>query len=241
MELNNVPMPAAVTANYQYRPAGVQPQQGSSVGGAYGHQGVAQQQPEVSRKPKRTIKPTTAYDGSKPSITGAGEGNQGYGHADDDDDETRRVTVWNPKTGKKLSGNAGVFKRNLARYLRTHPDWIVWTGQDKEAFRRKRQFTAQENSPKRRRVESYDYQADNKRRALEGLEDEMPTAASLWKSLLAVCSEKSILAEVDGMESEEEDEEGLGAAQRYGPNGSPYKSQFSTRMVHSGLMSPAVG
>ncbi len=39
------------------------------------------------------------------------------------DDETRRVTVWNPKTGKKLSGNAGVFKRNLAKYLRTHPDW----------------------------------------------------------------------------------------------------------------------
>jgi len=208
--------------------------------------GAAQHQPELSGKPKRTIKPTTAYDGSKPSYTGVSEGNQAFGQADEDD-ENRRVTVWNPKTGKKLSGNAGVFKRNLARYLRTHPDWIVWTGQDKEAFRRKRSaYAAQEHSPKRRRVDGYDYQSDNKRRAIEGLAEEMPTAASLWRSLLAVCSEKSILAEVDRMESEEDSEPEPGyprdtTGHRYGPNVSPYKSHFSPGMHHGGLMSPAVG
>merc|ERR1712193_216858 len=35
-----------------------------------------------------------------------------------EDDEKTRVTVWNPTTGKKLSGNAGVQKKNLAKYLR---------------------------------------------------------------------------------------------------------------------------
>jgi len=37
--------------------------------------------------------------------------------------EDRRVTVWNPITGKKLSGNAAPFRRNLQKYLASHPDW----------------------------------------------------------------------------------------------------------------------
>ena len=192
----------------------------------------------ASRKPKRTVRPTATFDGSKGygGVDSGGAGNQAYGgSAEDDDDETRRVTVWNPKTGKKLSGNAGVFKRNLARYLRTHPDWIVWSGQDKEAFRKKR-FQVQEQSPKRKRVHDYESNYDNKRRAIESLEDEMPTAASLWKSLLAVCSESSILAEVDGMVSDEEEEEALPMR-----TGGYRRESFSPQMVHGGLMSPAVG
>eukprot|EP00658_Telonema_sp_P-2_P028456 TRINITY_DN217_c0_g1_i4.p1 TRINITY_DN217_c0_g1~~TRINITY_DN217_c0_g1_i4.p1 ORF type:complete len:221 (+),score=36.55 TRINITY_DN217_c0_g1_i4:201-863(+) len=38
-------------------------------------------------------------------------------------DEDKRVTVWNPITGKKLSGNASPFRRNLHKYLAAHPDW----------------------------------------------------------------------------------------------------------------------
>jgi len=38
-------------------------------------------------------------------------------------EEDKRVTVWNPTTGKKLSGNASPFRRNLHKYLAAHPDW----------------------------------------------------------------------------------------------------------------------
>merc|ERR1712188_92667 len=55
-----------------------------------------------------------------------------------EDDEKTRVTVWNPTTGKKLSGNAGVQKKNLAKYLRTHPDWMVWNENHRGALKRKR-------------------------------------------------------------------------------------------------------
>merc|ERR1712216_180298 len=55
-----------------------------------------------------------------------------------EDDEKTRVTVWNPTTGKKLSGNAGVQKKNLAKYLRTHPDWVVWNENHRHALKRKR-------------------------------------------------------------------------------------------------------
>merc|ERR1711939_711655 len=55
-----------------------------------------------------------------------------------EDDEKTRVTVWNPSTGKKLSGNAGVQKKNLAKYLRTHPDWVVWNENHRHALKRKR-------------------------------------------------------------------------------------------------------
>ena len=51
----------------------------------------------------------------------------------EDNPATRRVTVWNPVTGKKLSGNAGVFKKNLDKYLRNHPEMKVWEGEDSNA------------------------------------------------------------------------------------------------------------
>merc|ERR1712093_646209 len=55
------------------------------------------------------------------------------------DEGAQRVTVWNPSTGKKLSGNAGVMKRNLAKYLASHPDWVVCEGpSEPRAAKRKR-------------------------------------------------------------------------------------------------------
>merc|ERR1712100_596383 len=41
------------------------------------------------------------------------------------DEGNQRVTVRNTLTGKKLSGNAGVMKRNLAKWMACHPDWVV--------------------------------------------------------------------------------------------------------------------
>jgi len=155
----------------------------------------------------------------------------------DEDEETRRITVWNPKTGKKLSGNAGVFKKNLAKYLRTHPDWVVWTGHDKDSPKRKR-YSEIEGANKRRQIDRLSL---NDKTPLDG-QNHLPTAASLWRSLLVVCSEKSILEEV-GADSEDEEEE-----ERQDNNNPyarcfpavPYKA-FNSVFVHGGLTSPAVG
>merc|ERR1712166_367282 len=48
--------------------------------------------------------------------------------------EDRHITVWNPLTGKKLSGNAAPFRRNLQKYLASHPDWeeCLVTGDSKK-------------------------------------------------------------------------------------------------------------
>merc|ERR1712086_181860 len=48
--------------------------------------------------------------------------------------EDRHITVWNPLTGKKLSGNAAPFRRNLEKYLASHPDWeeCLVTGDSKK-------------------------------------------------------------------------------------------------------------
>ena len=35
--------------------------------------------------------------------------------------EEKRVTIWNWREKRKLSGNAAPFRRNLAEYLRKHP------------------------------------------------------------------------------------------------------------------------
>ena len=42
----------------------------------------------------------------------------------------KRVTIWNWKEKRKLSGNSAPFKRNLQRYLKKHPDWQEYNGQD---------------------------------------------------------------------------------------------------------------
>merc|ERR1711959_208809 len=91
--------------------------------------------------------------------------------ADDSDEETRRVTVWNPKTGKKLSGNAGVFKKNLAKYLRLHPDWVVWTGQDKSPRRR---AEIERNLKRQREERMYSEQVEAKRKHIDLMDDALP-------------------------------------------------------------------
>jgi len=44
----------------------------------------------------------------------------------------KRVTIWNWKEKRKLSGNSAPFKRNLQKYLKKHPDWHEYIGQDKD-------------------------------------------------------------------------------------------------------------
>lgn len=56
------------------------------------------------------------------------------GDADDD----KRVTIWNTREKRKLSGNAAPFKRNLSEYLALHPEWEVYTTQDQGLPRKKR-------------------------------------------------------------------------------------------------------
>merc|ERR1719393_1168497 len=49
-----------------------------------------------------------------------------------DDMAEKRVTIWNWREQRKLSGNSAPFKKNLQEYLRKHPDWEEYVGQDKD-------------------------------------------------------------------------------------------------------------
>merc|ERR1711988_1840412 len=51
---------------------------------------------------------------------------------DQDDDAEKRVTIWNWCEQRKLSGNSAPFKKNLQEYIRKHPDWEEYVGQDKD-------------------------------------------------------------------------------------------------------------
>jgi len=64
----------------------------------------------------------------------------------------KRVTIWNPFEKRKLSGNSAPFKKNLEDYLKKHPDWEEYWGQDldehgRKLFPRKRRRTSAEPSP----------------------------------------------------------------------------------------------
>merc|ERR1711896_1919 len=52
---------------------------------------------------------------------------------ENDPDAERRVTIWNWREQRKLSGNSAPFKKNLQEYIRKHPDWEEYVGQDKDA------------------------------------------------------------------------------------------------------------
>lgn len=49
-----------------------------------------------------------------------------------DEDAEKRVTIWNWREQRKLSGNSAPFKKNLKEYIRKHPDWEEYVGQDKD-------------------------------------------------------------------------------------------------------------
>lgn len=50
-----------------------------------------------------------------------------------DEDAEKRVTIWNWRDQRKLSGNSAPFKKNLKEYIRKHPDWEEYVGQDKDS------------------------------------------------------------------------------------------------------------
>jgi len=56
----------------------------------------------------------------------------GMGAATDDSvGSEKRITIWNKKESRKISGNAAPLEKNLWTYLRDHPDYEVYNGQDK--------------------------------------------------------------------------------------------------------------
>ena len=57
-------------------------------------------------------------------------------------DAERRVTIWNWREGRKLSGNSAPFKKNLHEYLRNKPDWEEYVGQDKEPGTKRPTYTS---------------------------------------------------------------------------------------------------
>merc|ERR1712164_164849 len=60
----------------------------------------------------------------------------------------KRVTIWNWREQRKLSGNSAPFKKNLQEYLRKHPDWEEYRGQDKD-------MNGKKLTPKKRREQSH--------------------------------------------------------------------------------------
>ena len=148
-------------------------------------------------------------------------------------EETRRITVWNPSTGKKLSGNAGVFKRNLEKYLRTHPAWVVWREEDRAVLKR---TPRQDNGSqwKRKRIEvpvtdgAFNENRDSNR-------------TSLWQSLLEACSSAGSDSDSDGEEAQEEEPGAF--EQEWKRRAIPGSSRFAmpTSFVPGGLISPAMG
>jgi hypothetical protein len=68
---------------------------------------------------------------------------------DDDEMAEKRVTIWNWREQRKLSGNSAPFKKNLQDYLRKHPDWEEYVGQDKDENGKK---YSQHSTQKKRKI-----------------------------------------------------------------------------------------
>lgn len=62
----------------------------------------------------------------------------GMGASDDDKGSEKRITIWNKRETRKISGNAAPLEKNLWTYLRDHPDYEVYNGQDKRPDEYKR-------------------------------------------------------------------------------------------------------
>merc|ERR1712086_293319 len=89
---------------------------------------------------------------------------------EDDEDAEKRVTIWNWREQRKLSGNSAPFKKNLQEYLRKHPDWEEYVGQDKDE-NGKKNF-----SPKKRRKDAKELpvKTDNLRKSMPSLRGTSP-------------------------------------------------------------------
>lgn len=70
---------------------------------------------------------------SKRTLSFASKRDDNAGNENDPEAE-RRVTIWNWREQRKLSGNSAPFKKNLKDYIRKHPDWEEYVGQDKDAI-----------------------------------------------------------------------------------------------------------
>merc|ERR1711998_587198 len=146
-----------------------------------------------------------------------------------EDDEKTRVTVWNPTTGKKLSGNAGVQKKNLAKYLRTHPDWDVWNENHRHALKRKRIDMELERARQQRQKTEVEEEIAIK---IQIQSDEI-SQSMLWAHLLAVCSEEF---------THEDDDLSDFCSPRCSPPGAGVQGALSKlAFVPGGLTTPAVG
>merc|ERR1711998_537823 len=146
-----------------------------------------------------------------------------------EDDEKTRVTVWNPTTGKKLSGNAGVQKKNLAKYLRTHPDWVVWNENHRHALKRKRIDMELERARQQRQKIEVEEEITIK---IQIQSDEI-SQSMLWAHLLAVCSEEF---------THEDDDLSDFCSPRCSPPGAGVQGALSKlAFVPGGLTTPAVG
>lgn len=55
-----------------------------------------------------------------------------------------RVTVWEPDTGRTVSGNAAPCKRNVAAWIAAHPGWEVKRDEQLSASRRAKKLAASE-------------------------------------------------------------------------------------------------
>merc|ERR1712216_17190 len=112
-----------------------------------------------------------------------------YAVAQEEDIE-KRVTIWNWREQRKLSGNAAPFRRNLQEYLQKHPDWEEYKGQDKDingrrVVKRRMPMAPVDQSHARNRANSFpmDPMDTASMRTVSGEQRD------LWSSLLLVVNE----------------------------------------------------
>eukprot|EP00736_Rhodelphis_marinus_P012637 Rmarinus@m.14385 len=63
-----------------------------------------------------------------------------------DSDKQRRVHLWHKRDRRKVVGLAAPMMKNLTKYLKTHPEYEVYNGQDKLARRRTRRLASRHKS-----------------------------------------------------------------------------------------------
>merc|ERR1712093_699144 len=85
-----------------------------------------------SSSPREHREPRESRDHSKRSLSFASKHKDEENDWEQDEDAEKRVTIWNWREQRKLSGNSAPFKKNLKEYIRKHPDWEEYVGQDKD-------------------------------------------------------------------------------------------------------------